>query len=581
MIYSIRANRSGFREVSFTSGINLVLADRSKAAGDKDTTNALGKSTLIDIIDFCLGSHAPPGKGLRVEALRGWAFTIKLDVAGEVVAVTRVTDTPGVVAIEGVTQGWGWQPSPNKDGNLTLDIKRWRAILARAMFGLNESATERGYRPSGRSLLSYFNRNKSAAYNTPFKYFDNQKTWDVQLHNAFLLGLDWEKAATWQKLKDQKSALDALKQAIKTGAIDGELSSLGELEAERLRLLTQLEREQAELSSFRVLPQYREIEIQANALTADIHRLVNANIVDKRRLERYREAMTQEDSPTDDRLELLYQEAGVVLPGLAIKTLADAREFNEKIVINRREFIVGEVAALEASLEGRNIEIANLTLRRGEYLSVLAGQGALDELTQLQVLHAATRLKVDDLANRIAQLRQMTSRVDTIKVETVELKRATEMDYEERRDLWSQALSLFSDFSEHLYKAPGRLVIDIDDTGYKFDVEIAGSPSEGISKMKIFCYDLMLVSFARQRGLGIDFLIHDSTIFDGVDPRQRAHALELASEMAQKYGFQYICTLNTDMIPSNDFSAGFDFEGLVRLRLTDTNPSGSLLGFRY
>ena len=170
---------------------------------------------------------------------------------------------------------------------------------------------------------------------------------------------------------------------------------------------------------------------------------------------------------------------------------------------------------------------------------------------------------------------------DRIKVETVELKRATTLDYEERRALWSRALSLFSEFSESLYKSPGRLVIDIDDTGYKFDVEIAGSPSEGISKMKIFCYDLMLISFARQRGLGIDFLIHDSTIFDGVDPRQRAHALELAAAMAAKHGFQYICTLNTDMVPVGDFTSGFDYESLVRLRLTDTDPTGSLLGFRY
>ena len=175
----------------------------------------------------------------------------------------------------------------------------------------------------------------------------------------------------------------------------------------------------------------------------------------------------------------------------------------------------------------------------------------------------------------------MTSRADTIKVETVELKRSTTLDYEERRTLWSRALSLFSDFSERLYKSPGRLVIDIDDTGYRFDVEIDGSPSEGISKMKIFCYDLVLISFARQRGLGIDFLIHDSTIFDGVDPRQRAHALELAAAMSKEFNFQYICTMNTDMVPINDFSQGFDFESLVRLRLTDTDASGSLLGFRY
>jgi len=581
MIHSVKANHRGFRKVQFTLGVNLIFADRSTTAGEKDTTNALGKSTLIDIIDFCLGSNTAPGKGLRIEALQGWAFTLELDVGGCHIAVTRATDTPGFFAIEGTTDGWPIQPTPNKEDTPGLDLKRWRAVLAWAMFGLSEAAAGRGYKPSARSLLSYFNRNQPAAYITPFKYFDNQKTWDIQVHNAFLLGLDWEKAATWQKLKDQKNALEALRQAIKTGAVDGELATLGELEAERLRLSTQLERERAALSNFQVLPQYRDIEAQANALTAEIHARVNTNITDKRRLERYRDTVVAEDSPTDDRLEALYREAGIALPGAVIKTLTDARAFNEKIVVNRREFIASEVASLEAGIVQRDTQIAALTDRRANYLNVLAGQGALEELTQLQELHAATRLKVDELSNRITQLRQMTSRADTIKIETVELKRATGIDYEERRALWSQALSLFSDFSEHLYRTPGRLVIDIDDTGYKFDVEIAGSPSEGISKMKIFCYDLMLISFARQRGLGIDFLIHDSTIFDGVDPRQRAHALELAAAMSAQYNFQYICTLNTDMVPVSDFSTGFDFESLVRLRLTDTDPSGSLLGFRY
>lgn len=581
MIRGVRANRRGFRAVTFAAGVNFVLADRSNTAGDKDTTNALGKSTLIDIIDFCLASNTTPGKGLRVEALHGWAFTLDLMIAGSDVSVTRATDTPSFFAIEGATEGWPLRPTTNKEGAPGFDAKKWRTLLSWALFGLTEASVEHGYKLSARSLLSYFNRNQPAAYNTPFKYFDNQKVWDIQIHNAFLLGLDWEKAALWQQLKDQRNALDALKQAIKTGAVDGELASLGELEAERLRLSTQLERERAALSTFQVLPQYREIEAQANTLTAEIHALINLNITDKRRLDRYRETVVAEGPPTDDRLEALYTEAGVALPGAVIKTLAAARAFNEKIITNRRQFIAHEVTALEVGLEARNAEIAELTERRAAYLNVLAGQGALEELTQLQELHGATRLKVDELTNRITQLRQMTSKADTIKVETVELKRAATLDYEERRPLWSQVLGLFSDFSEHLYKTPGRLVIDIDDTGYRFDVEIAGSPSEGISKMKIFCYDLMLMCFARQRGMGIDFLIHDSTIFDGVDPRQRAHALELAAEMSKKYGFQYICTMNTDMVPVGDFSSTFDFQRFVRMRLTDTDPSGSLLGFRY
>ncbi len=581
MIRGVRANKKGFRQITFGTGANILLADRSKTAGDKDTTNALGKSTLIEIIDFCLGANSDPKKGLRIEQLEDWSFTLDLTLRGTDVAVTRSVLTPGFIEIEGDASSWVVQPETNKDGLFGFDLKAWRAVLAWALFGLPENAKSQMYRPSARSLLSYFTRGVPSAYNSPFKYFENQKVWEVQVYNAFLLGLDWEKATRWQQLKDQKNALDALKKAIKTGAIDGELATLGELEAERIPLENQQEREAKSLRSFQVLPQYREIENQANRLTSEIHVLVNANIVDKRRIDLYRGIAGEEGSPADDRLEALYREAGVALPSAVTKTLAEARVFNDTIIKNRQQFVADELAVLENGVTERDQRIAALSDERGGYMNALAGHGALEELTRLQELHLATRAKVEAITSRIAQLRQMTTKADQIKVETVELKRSTETDYEERRAVWSRALTLFSEYSEALYKAPGRLVIDIDDTGYRFDVEIDGSPSEGISKMKVFCYDLMLISFARSRGLGIDFLIHDSTIFDGVDPRQRAHAIELADAMSKTYGFQYICTLNTDMVPVSDFRADFDFEATVRMRLTDTDPSGSLLGFRY
>lgn len=91
MIRAVRANQKGFHTALLQSGVNLILADRSTAAGDKDTTNALGKSTLIDIIDFCLASNTSPGKGLRVEALQGWAFTLELSLAGRGDASNRHT----------------------------------------------------------------------------------------------------------------------------------------------------------------------------------------------------------------------------------------------------------------------------------------------------------------------------------------------------------------------------------------------------------------------------------------------------------------------------------------------------------
>lgn len=581
MIHGITSNKSSFRSVKFTSGLNLIVADRSADAGEKDTTNALGKSTLIDILDFCLGSSPGPNKGLRIEPLNDWKFSLDITLGESRVVVTRAVSDPGFIEIDGDTSGWPILPEFNGDEVRGLSVSAWRQLLGMKLFRLSTVERSLNYKPSGRSLLSYFLRNQSSAYDTPFKYFANQKTWDIQLHNSLLLGLDWERAVKWQTLKDQKTSLDALKKAIKTGAIQGELSSIGELEAQLLNLEDQLQQEDEAIASFRVLPQYRQIQTEANRITSDIHSFLNANVSDRRRVDLYEAALTGEGTPSEKRVEELYQDAGVSLPDAVVRTLSEAREFNRQIISNRRGFIEEEILALRARVAERDEIIETLTGDRATYMTALSEHGALEELTALQALNSQTRQKLDDVRNRIHQLRQMTTRADEIKVATVELKKATELDYAERRPTWSKALRMFAEYSEHLYEAPGRLVIDIDDTGYRFDVEIAGSPSEGISKMKIFCYDLVLVALARERSLGIDFLVHDSTIFDGVDPRQRAHALELAATTAESRHFQYICTINSDMVPINDFSDGFDHENYIRLVLTDNDAAGSLLGFRY
>ena len=99
--------------------------------------------------------------------------------------------------------------------------------------------------------------------------------------------------------------------------------------------------------------------------------------------------------------------------------------------------------------------------------------------------------------------------------------------------------------------------------------------------MKVFCYDWVLSkiwSVKEQKPFG---LIHDSIIFDGVDERQRALALQLAAQTSEELGFQYICTLNSDMIPHEEFEEGFNIDEFVRITLTDDKPEGGLLGIRY
>ena len=582
MIHSVTANRSSFHSVQFTPGLNILVADRTEDSTQKDTRNGLGKSTLVNIIDFCLGSSVSKRRGLAIAPLQGWEFTLELTLADNRVRVTRAIDKPDRVVIEGSTKGWIEQPNaPDLYGVRTMEVTHWKVLLGWALFDLSAVNEDDKYRPSFRSLISYCVRRGAEAYLEPFRHTSQQATWDKQLHTAFLLGMNWENATRWQELRDQEKAIRAIEQAFDAGGMEVSAASVGELEAERIQLERQLEQESSSLKGFRVHPQYDSIQSEADALTKTVHDLVNKNLTDRRRLARYRESVDVEIPPASTSISAIYEEAGVVFGESVRRTLAEAKEFHSNIIANRKSFLETEIARLERMIESQDAEIRAWSDKRAELLGILETHGALSEMAALQERIVQIRNKLEKTRGWISQIRDRKARLREVKVKRAEVARVAEQDHEERRAIWSVAVGLFNDNSQALYETSGHLVIDINETGFKYSVEINKSGSEGVSRMKIFCFDLMLLQLMARQRRRLDFLIHDSMLYDGVDSRQRALALERAEEVSRLTDTQYICALNSDMIPRDDLSEGFDFEKHVRLTLTDRNPSGSLLGFHF
>ena len=101
MIVAVRSNMPSFKEVEFHPGFNVVLADRTKESTSRDSRNGLGKTTLIEIIHFCLGGQTRRNQGLMVTPLKGWTFTLEMRVNGRELLVTRGTDNPRWVNVDG------------------------------------------------------------------------------------------------------------------------------------------------------------------------------------------------------------------------------------------------------------------------------------------------------------------------------------------------------------------------------------------------------------------------------------------------------------------------------------------------
>lgn len=588
MINAVRCNHSSFKTVDFTPGFNVVLADRTKESGRKDSRNGLGKSTLIEIIHFCLGSTLPRAKGLGSKNLRDWVFSVELvfeNNASNIITVSRSPEHSSKILIDGDTANWCIQPK-EEEGQKVLSLKEWKIVLGNLMFGLPCDRKDNKCQPTFRSLISYFIRRGRDAFSTPFEHNRKQLEWDKQVNNAFLLGLSWENARDLQRLKDEAKLLDNIKKLKKnneTGVAIGIFGSLGELEALKIQVESQIRERKEALSNFRVAPQYHELEERANRLTTEIHDATNKNLSDQKLLKFYQDSLEIEQEPSSNDVINIYKNAGVNLPDLVVHRLEDVQAFHKQIIENRHDFLSTEIDRIRNEISLRESSIRQKTEERASILEVLQTHGALEEYTRLQELHLEKVADLNEINKRIEELKQFEEGKSNLKIKKERLLQRTRREYQERHIQAERAIELFNTNSRFLYNAPGILVIDVGENGFRFRVDIRRDGSEGIGNMKVFCYDLMLAQlwseFERHSSPGI--LIHDSTIFDGVDERQVALALQLADRESRRCGFQYICTFNSDMIPQSEFPADFNFNSFVRLRLTDESEEGGLLGIRF
>ncbi len=574
MIQKIWANDRRFKSVEFEAGLNVILAERTIESGQKDTRNGAGKTTLLNVIHFCLGADLHR-LSLPKDDLQEWEFYITLELCGHSITAKRKISNSKIIEIVGDTANLPVVAEIDSAGNSFYKNDDWKALLGKCLFKLRTEISAK-YTPTFRSLVSYFTRKGADAYTDPFKHFRNQKAYDLQINNAYLLGLNWLHASAGQEIRDKESAFKALNSAIKAGIA----ATQGELEAERVRIERELGRESEAVKSFNVHPQFRELQEQANKLTSEIHELTNKSLVLSRKLERYEKTVSEEKAPVDGMIEKLFSEAGVHFADSVKRSLDDAKGFHKAIVQNRKFFLEAEVTQIKNELASNAESIKISCDKRAELLRLLDTHGALEEFSVLQGRVVEKKSQLEVIKNKIADIRDMAQNLKDIKASRIELESKLQRDYEQNRPEWEKAVSQFNENSQALYDVPGNLIINTTDNGYKFDVEINKSSSEGVGKMKIFCYDLMLVELMRQRS-GIDFLFHDSSIFDGVDSRQRALALMYAHQKGVECNFQYICTLNSDMIPSDDFKEGFSLGQFVRLTLKDQKPEDAALGFHF
>lgn len=583
MIISLKANHPDFKTLSFKKGFNIILADVTEKSTQHDSRNGSGKSTIVEIIQYCLGSRPDKKSIFFSDKLIDWSFTLEIEINGEIVNATRFLAEGNRIYIDKVITHDSITASIDKVSKRHYySIKQWNNLLADCVFEVN-NYFETAYKPSFRSLISYFVRRGMGGFLNPFEYYARQKQIEIQTANTYLLGLDSSFVSGIQEIKDSQATLSKIQITSAGGMVQQYLGNIGTLNSQKAALQSEIIALEKNLSIFKIHPQYFEIEQKVNHLTELIQETVNEYTICQKTINMYNKSLSQEknDNEVQSKQALidLYNEAGVLFDETVLRTLDDVLDFHTKVVNNRREYLSNELNSLNLKSAQLKNKIGEMDSERAKNMEIIKTHGALDEYVAMTSKLSELRLALGNIEAKIQSYNQFQQGNSALKIQREQVVSEARTDITQRENL-QKAMSIFHENSKYLYGTqPGNLEVDVTSNGYSFDISIERAKSNGVSHMKIFCYDLMLLEHRiNQRP---DFLIHDSTIFEGVDERQIYKALELAYQKT-KEDKQYICMMNSDNMPYELFDEHFNsvISTSVICTLTDSREDGGVLGMK-
>lgn len=562
---------ASFKTVEFNpDGLTLIVGVKTNVTEGKvgkadKTYNGVGKSLLIELINFCLGSskNEPFAKSLP-----GWEFTLTFELEGTLHAISRNTLSQNKVFLD----------------NTETTLKKYKEFLEERLFIIPDDATGLSYRP----LISKFIRIGGASYTRPDETVSDYTAYEALIRNCFLLGLDTDLIVEKNKLRKEYVEIDALIKSFEKDTVirdffNGDLDvdiTLTEANEEILRL-------EEELRRFEVAANYYDIQQEADRLADNLYELKNTVVLVRNAVASIDASLKQKPDIAKEKVLTAYKEVMHSFKSDTIRHLDEVERFHKSLLENRIARLSRDKLKFLKELNDIEQEIVQRQISLDQKMALLGTSRALDQFVaitnQVSALKAeAQKLKdFKELKQKYSDmLANISSNLSTGIIKTNAYLNECNTEIEGK-------LSPFRTLAKRFYpRAPAGITLrnNEGDNQIRFDLDIRiqNDASDGINEVRLFCFDMTLLL---ARSHKVRFIVHDSRLYSDIDPRQRAVLFKTAHEMTKGAGLQYIATLNQDQIEGmeDQFSEeemAYVIDNNVRMRLKDDSPESKLLGIQ-
>lgn len=541
-ILKIEENDKIIREIFFHKGINLIV-DETKTEDSKESGNNVGKTTVLRLIDFCLG-----GKGKNIYQDQEFKTKsnnqIETFLKNKNVIITLILkDDLELVTSQEITIRRNFLSRKEKIQEIdqeSYNDEGFRKKLKQLIFNSDK------LKPTFRQLIAKNIRDEKNRLVNAIKVLHFNTTVDeYEALYLFWLGIDLDSADRKQKLLSQRKIEENLQKRLKKE------SNLSQIEQSLKVINRSIKQSETQKENFNVnknfekdLSDLNKIKSEINGLSQEISRIE----LRKELIIESKQELENEFTNIDvNQIKLLYQDAKNLNQNIQ-KTFEETLKFHNTMISEKIEFITEELPELETSISKNKRELQLLLSNEIRLTDMLKKTGAVSELQKIISelnMNYEKKGSLEELKriweNSISKLENYEKELNKIDKQILD----KDVLIQERIGEFNK---FFSSISNQLYGEQFVMSSDLTEKGYELNISsISGNLGTGKKKDQIAAFDLAYIQFADYLDIEcLHFILHDQ-----IETVHGNQILNLITAIVTKINCQYIAPVLSDKLPES------------------------------
>ncbi|MCZ8168225.1 MAG: DUF2326 domain-containing protein [Flavobacterium sp.] len=541
------------REIEFHKGLNLIVDEDVKITG-----NNVGKTTVLRLVDFCLGSDGkniykdPEFKGQDNTLIEN--FLKETEVLITLILIDDLDFTSENIVIRKNFLQYSKKIQELNGENITNN-KEFGQKLKELIFNTSVD------KPTFKQIVSKNIRDEKNKLANIVKVLHPTTTLEeYEALFLFWLGISTDTHNQKELLVKEKTREESFQRRLKK---EGELSLIEqqlELVNSKIEELQQIKANFNFNEKFEAqLEELNFLKLKLSKLSTELSRL---NMRRELILESKLELENERTNIDVNQIESLYSKASKLIPNLQV-SFEDTVKFHNELLDEKIRYIEEELPSLTEKLKTVSKEVSSFRKREKELSEYVSASEYSDDYDKILIELNSFFERKGNLEERKKfwlnsneKLNRINEELETINTEI----NSKDSIIQKRITLFNK---YFTKLSNQLYGEEYLLSTQKSERGYDLIVtNIEGNPSTGKKKGQIAAFDFAYILFAEEIEMKIiHFIMHDQL--------ENMHDNQLSTilvDLANSINCQFILPIVRDKIP-----ADIDIESYIILRLSEKN----------